>query len=75
MWTGLTLGHSLFTYSHKSFSILYKIANCRDALLLCAKTFCLVSICSDHLFKIIVVGNWGVGKTSLQTKYLVSIIV
>ena len=42
MWSGLTLGPFLCTYSHKSFSISYKIANCRDALFLCTKTFFLV---------------------------------
>ena len=42
MWTGLTLGPSLFTNSHKSFSISYKIENCLGALFLCAKVFCLV---------------------------------
>ena len=44
MWSGLTLSPYLFTYSHKSFSISYKIENCRDSLFLCTKTFCLVSI-------------------------------
>ena len=42
MGTGLTMGPSLFTYSYKSFSISYKIANCRDALILRTKTFHLV---------------------------------
>ena len=42
MWSGLTLGRSLLTSSHCSFSISYKSASCRDALFLCTKTFCLV---------------------------------
>ena len=49
MWSDLTLGPSLFSYSQKSFSISYKIANCRDTLFLNIKTFCLVSYSSPYI--------------------------
>ena len=39
MRSGLTLGPSLVTFSHRSLSISYKIASCRDVLFMCSKTF------------------------------------